>query len=135
MKSGSEASMAKQERTEKEIVVIYDGQCRFCIASLKWLQQKLDLTAHSFQEADLTSYGLTREQCSKEVFALADGETYSGAAAIAVLLHQRGNTWLATSLRTFPKLSSRGYRWVASHRNSLLIRIVTGVLERSNAKN
>jgi len=119
---------------ENGIIVIYDGQCRFCIASLKWLQQKLDLTSIAFQDADLSPYGLTREQCSKEVFALSDAKTYSGAEAIALLLSKRGNTSLARSLRIFPILSSRGYRWVASHRNSPLIRVITTVLERSNAK-
>ena len=116
------------------IVVIYDVQCRFCIASLKWLQQKLDLTAIAFQDAELSPYGLTREQCSKEVFALSDTKTYSGAEAIALLLSKRGNTSLARSLRILPALSSRSYAWVASHRNSLLIRLVTKVLERSTTK-
>lgn len=116
------------------IVVIFDGQCRFCIASLKWLQQKLDLTAIAFQDADLSPYGLTREQCSKEVFALSDAKTYSGAGAIALLLSKRGNTSLARSLRIFPALSNRGYSWIAARRNSLLIRIVTTLLERSTAK-
>jgi predicted DCC family thiol-disulfide oxidoreductase YuxK len=117
------------------IVIIYDGQCRFCIASLGWLQQKLSATAIPFQEASLEKYSLTLDQCSKEVFAIGGGRTYAGADAIAHLLKMRGNRLIARMITTFAPLSRFGYRWVASHRNSILIRIITKILERSNARN
>jgi predicted DCC family thiol-disulfide oxidoreductase YuxK len=114
------------------LVVIFDGQCRFCAASLAWLQKKLDITALPFQSTDVTQYGLTQEQCSKEVIATAHGVTYAGASAIAFLLHQRGNKIAAALINKSGRLGHMGYRWVASHRNSWLMRMVTRILEMAS---
>lgn len=116
------------------IIVIYDGECRLCRSSLKWLQQKMSVTALPFQSTDLNSYGLTREQCAAEVWAFCDERTYSGSAAIALLLNKRGNTFLSWLIVRSGRAGRFGYRWIASQRNSLAARIFTNILDRYNAK-
>jgi predicted DCC family thiol-disulfide oxidoreductase YuxK len=115
----------------KLITVIYDGQCRFCIVSLFWLQKRLQVNALAFQGADLATYGLTYGQCSKEVFALNDNQTYAGAEAVAFLLRRRGNIVVSKIIKRSGIFGRFGYRWIASHRNSLLARLMMVALERS----
>jgi predicted DCC family thiol-disulfide oxidoreductase YuxK len=52
-----------------EIIVLTDGQCRFCEASMAWVAKKVAVNPIAYQEADLSQYGLTYEQCSKAVHA------------------------------------------------------------------
>jgi predicted DCC family thiol-disulfide oxidoreductase YuxK len=115
----------------QEITLIYDGQCRFCKASLNWLQKRLQVKALAFQGADLETYGVSSAQCSKEVFAFCENQRFAGADAIAFLLERRGNKVAALLIKSSGSLGHFGYRWVASHRNSLLIRIATRILEKS----
>ncbi len=111
--------------------VIFDGECRFCIASLNWLRLKADINAHPFQHADLASFGLTRTECEKEVIAIINGTTYRGASAIAQLLALRGNGNLSHLITASGKLADTTYHWVATHRNSLVIKALTLILERA----
>jgi predicted DCC family thiol-disulfide oxidoreductase YuxK len=113
------------------ITVIYDGECRFCKASIKWLALKLDFVAHPFQSTDLAPFNLTRDECAKEVIAILDGTTVRGAAAVAALLRARGNRVLATTIAGSGFIGRASYRWVAAHRNSSLIKFVTNQLERA----
>jgi len=117
-----------------QIVVIFDGECSFCKSTLDWLQQKVKLSALPFQSTDLSPYGLTRQQCQVQVYAICENKTFSGAAAISFLLHERGNTFLSATIKLSGGLGRSGYRWVASHRRSLPIRVFKRVLDRSNAK-
>ena len=116
--------------SNSQITVIYDGECRFCQASINWLALKLDFAAHPFQSADLSSLQLTREECSKEVIGILDGTTFRGAAAVAALLHTRGNRLLATTISVSGFIGRCGYRWIASHRGSFLVKLLTKILER-----
>ena len=111
--------------------VIFDGECRFCLASLNWLRLNADINAHPFQQADLASFGLTRAECEKEVIAIIDGTTHRGAAAIAHLLALRGNGNLSRLISSSGKLGDASYHWVATHRNSLFIKALTVILERA----
>lgn len=120
--------------SKSEIVVIYDGECRFCNACLAWLEHKLTITAVAFQTGDLNSYGLTRAQCEVEVHAISGGEKYSGASAAAFLLHERGSVFLSAIVRGSGPLGRAAYRWVATHRNSTLVRLLTRWLERKSRK-
>ena len=115
----------------EQVVVIYDGQCRFCKASVDWLQKGLLVNAVAFQDGDLEKFGLTVEECSKEVFALHENQRFAGADAVAFLLNRRGNKVAAFLINSSGNLGRSGYRWVASHRNSWLIRIATRILEKS----
>jgi predicted DCC family thiol-disulfide oxidoreductase YuxK len=107
-----------------EIIVIFDGDCNLCKRSVAWLERELTITALPFQSSNLNLYGLTTEQCSKEVFAISEGKTYSGAAAVVFLLKKRGNSLASTLLHFSGPVGKFGYRWVASHRSSLLVRIL-----------
>jgi len=116
-----------------EPLVIYDGECRFCAASLAWVKEKVQIDSVPYQDADLAHFDLSRDQCEKSVFVITDGEQLSGAAAIGYLLRLRGHTFQAWLIQTSGPIGEFGYRWVASHRNSMIIRIATKCLERSVA--
>ena len=116
-----------------DIVLIYDGECEFCKESVKWLQRKLELTALAFQSADLARYNVTYEQCSKEVVAVRNGKIFGGAKAIAVLLRARGNRVLASLIAISGPLGRAGYKWVATHRQGLLVLLLVKILTRLNS--
>jgi predicted DCC family thiol-disulfide oxidoreductase YuxK len=110
------------------ITVIFDGDCEFCQQSITWIQRKLVVDAIAFQTADLQPFNLTKEQCAKQVYVVSDSITYAGADAIRYLLKKRGNKVGAILLGATGNLGRAGYRWVASHRNSWVIKVATRVL-------
>ena len=113
------------------ITVLTDGECRFCEATMEWVQKKLPVNPIAYQTADLSQYGLTYHQCSQAVHVVHAGKTYAGSDAIAYLLGRRGNWILGLIVRASGPLGRFGYKWVAGHRNSLLIRTATKLIERS----
>lgn len=117
----------------RDIVVIYDGECEFCKESVKWLQRKLELTALPFQRADLARYNVTYERCSNEVIAITGGRIFGGAKAIAVLIRARGNQVLASLIAISGPLGRAGYKWVATHRQGLLVLLLVKILTRLNS--
>ena len=114
-----------------EIIVLTDGECDFCEATVRWVQKKLVVDATPFQKADLTKYGLSYEECSKALHVVFAGKVYVGADAIAYLLGRRGNYVLGFIVRASGALGRFGYKWVAGHRDSWVIRLATNVIERS----
>ena len=116
------------------ITVIFDGDCEFCRQSVTWIQRKLVVKALAFQTADLEPFNLTKEQCAKQVYVITDSDVYLGADAIRYLLKKRGNRVSATLLGATGNVGRAGYRWVASHRNSLLIKLATRILTQLNRK-
>ena len=114
------------------ITVIFDGDCEFCQQSLKWIQQKLAVNAIAFQTADLQPFNLTKEQCARQLYVISDSVTYAGADAIRYLLNQRGNKVSAILLRSSGSVGRAGYRWVALHRSSWVIKVATRVLHLLN---
>jgi predicted DCC family thiol-disulfide oxidoreductase YuxK len=117
-----------------QIVVIYDGQCQFCQASIDWIKQKLVVDSMAFQEADLASYGLTSDQCSKAVHVVAADKVLVGTAAIAYLMNKRGNRALSLLITTSGPFGRVGYKWIAAHRNSLLVKVAHRLLNQSNSR-
>ena len=113
-----------------EIVVLYDGQCDLCKNSIHWLRKKIDLKALDFHSADLSQFGLTLEQCSREVFVITDQNRLSGAKAVAFLLKRRGNRVLSTFITLSGPIGRNSYKWVARNRSSLPIRILSRLLKR-----
>jgi predicted DCC family thiol-disulfide oxidoreductase YuxK len=111
-------------------IVIYDGECNFCLQSVNWVSKKLDISSISFQRADLAKYGLTLEECGQQVFVIDGDKKYSAIDAVIFLLKKRGNRLLSKSLKLIGPLSSWGYFWVASHRSSLLVRLLGRILSR-----
>jgi predicted DCC family thiol-disulfide oxidoreductase YuxK len=113
-----------------QITVIIDGRCVFCQQSVRWIQRKLEMTALPFQTSDLSSFNLTREQCAKQVYVIAEHLTalLGAAAAIAYLLKRRGN-WIQSRLITASgPIGRASYRWIASHRNSWPVKLATRIL-------
>lgn len=128
--------MSRHKRLFNNLInVIYDGQCRFCHACLSWLELELKITKLAYQEIDLTRFGLTKEQCSEQVHAEIAGEIFAGAEAVAKLVSARGNKKLASAIIRSGPLARIGYRWVASHRNSWIIKSTTKVLEMRSSRN
>ena len=119
---------------ENQIVVIYDGQCQFCQASIDWIIQRLVVDAKAFQEIDLSSYGLTFDQCSKSVHVVAEDTLFVGAAAIAFLMKKRGNRVLSLLITTSGIFGRWGYQWVSTHRNSFVVRLAHRLLNQSNSR-
>jgi predicted DCC family thiol-disulfide oxidoreductase YuxK len=119
---------------ENQIVVIYDGQCQFCQASIDWIEQKLVVDAKAFQDIDLASYGLTFDQCSKSVHVVVDGTIFVGAAAIAFLMKKRENRLLSLLITTSGILGRWGYQWVSNHRNSFVVKVAHRLLNQSNSR-
>ena len=78
-----------------EISVIYDGKCELCNNSINWLQKKIEITALDFHSADLSSFGLSLEQRSREVFVLAGTKQLTGSGAVAYFFNPRGNRVLS----------------------------------------
>jgi predicted DCC family thiol-disulfide oxidoreductase YuxK len=117
-----------------KITVIYDGECRFCKASVDWLSLKLDYFALPFQSLDFESFGLTREECLREVVAIDNGVIYRGAGAVTYLLGMRGNRMASWIVRESGGFGRRGYKWVAGHRNSFMVKVATKVLEKLSAR-
>ena len=88
----------------------------------------MEVQAFPFQSYDSDQHGLSKERCSKEVILIVNGEISGGADAIALLLKQRGNKLLSFVIKASGGLAHAGYRWIATHRNSLPIKLATKVL-------
>ena len=110
-------------------MVVYDGQCQLCKNSVSWVSKKLAMTAVDFHTADLARFGLSREQCAREVFVITGDNRYSGAQAVAFLLKARGNKVLPALITISGPLGRAGYRWVAGNRNSWPVKILSRLLK------
>jgi predicted DCC family thiol-disulfide oxidoreductase YuxK len=102
---------------------------------MAWVAKKVVVEAIAYQRADLDFYELTYEECSKAVHVLhsysGGRKVYVGSDAIAFLLGRRGNYILGFIVRASGPLGRFGYKWVAGHRNSWVIRLATRLIERS----
>jgi predicted DCC family thiol-disulfide oxidoreductase YuxK len=111
-------------------ILIYDGECNFCLQSVNWVSKKLDIRLLAFQSADLAKYGLTLKECSQQVFVIDGDKKYGAIDAVIFLLKKRGNKLLSKSLKLLGPLSRRGYFWVATHRSSRIVRLIGRILAR-----
>ncbi|MGB8649136.1 MAG: DCC1-like thiol-disulfide oxidoreductase family protein [Mycobacteriales bacterium] len=105
--------------------LVYDGDCAFCTSSVRWVT-RLHLGADvviPWQQADLASLGLTRQQCEDALQLVRDGRVSSGHEAVAQLLLGSALPWRPLgALLLLPPLSwlaARVYAWVAAHRSRL----------------
>ncbi len=127
-------SDVKPVKKNRDIVIIYDGECGFCKECVKWVLTRITATAIPFQSADLSHYGLTYERCSKEVVVVINGKVSGGAGAVAKLLRASGYKKLATLLKLSGPLGRKGYSWVAANRDSAIIRLAHFLLRNLNRK-
>jgi len=112
-----------------QLVVIFDGKCELCNNSINWLRKKIEFKALDFHSADLAQFGLTLEQCSREVFVVTGAQQLSGAAAVAYLLKRRGNRVLGGFVSLSGPIGRGGYKWVAGNRNSAVVRLLSRLLK------
>ena len=111
-------------------VVIYDGNCEFCFDCVQWVKRQAEIFALASQSIKPADYGVTREQCEKSVVVINGGQIYFGAAAVAFLLGKCGHWLGAWLLRVIGGVGEAGYRYVASHRSGLLVRILHWYVKR-----
>ena len=111
-------------------IVIYDGECKFCLQCINWVSKKLDISSIAFQSADLSQFGLTLEECRQQVFVIDDDKNYGAIDAVIFLLKKRGNKLLSNFLKFLGPLGRWGYFWVASNRQSLIVRLLGRILSR-----
>jgi predicted DCC family thiol-disulfide oxidoreductase YuxK len=107
-----------------QITVIYDGDCTLCKNSINWLSKKLIFTAIPFQSGDLASYGLTKSECEKQVYAISDSNKYGGVNAVIFLLNKRGNIISSALLKLSGPIGSLGYKKIAANRKSLIVKFL-----------
>jgi predicted DCC family thiol-disulfide oxidoreductase YuxK len=106
--------------------VLYDADCGFCkwllSALLRWDREgRLQPVGLQRPEADELLGGLTpAERMASWHLISPTGERMSGGAAVPPLLAllPAGGPPAALFAR-FPRLTERGYRWVADHRSQL----------------
>ena len=122
------------ENSKDRLIAIYDGECDFCCECIYWAQRRLEIRAIPFQSADLLKFGLSYERCSKEVVVVDKERVLGGSSAIIYLLSARKNHLLARLLGLSGPLAEIGYRWVANHRDSALIRLATRLLRQGRMK-
>ena len=102
------------------MIVIYDGECELCRNALAWLEKRTSVTALAYQLADLSIYQLTESQCADAVQLILPDRHLSGADAVAYLLRQTRWRALGSLISVCGPLGRHAYRWLASHRTSVL---------------
>jgi predicted DCC family thiol-disulfide oxidoreductase YuxK len=107
-------------------VVLYDADCGFC----KWLLGGLlrwdrggrlrPVALQAAEAAELLADLPSEERMASWHLVSPAGRRWSGGAALPPLLRllPRGRAPAAVVAR-FPRLTDRGYRWVAEHRTQL----------------
>ncbi|MEU0254069.1 DUF393 domain-containing protein [Streptomyces sp. NPDC006184] len=107
-------------------VLVYDGDCGFCTASLafaqKWIKPRCEVVAQ--QRAPLDELGVTPRRAAYEaLWVTPDGTVYGGAQAVARLLTSAGGAWRVPGalLRLPPVrwIAHGAYRLVAHNRHRL----------------
>jgi predicted DCC family thiol-disulfide oxidoreductase YuxK len=107
-----------------QITVIYDGDCILCKNSINWLGKGLTFTPITFQNGDLSRFGLTKAECEKQVYAISDDIKYGGVRAVIFLLNMRGNKISSFLLKLSGPIGSFGYKKIAANRSSLIVRLL-----------
>lgn len=128
-------------------MLVYDGDCRFCVSRARWLQRRAgkssrlsktsgtadgqanqasaeNSTAVAWQDLDLAEVGLTEDVVTREaVWIDAEGRQFAGHAAIAKSLIHIGGLWgVAGRLLRVPPISWVArlvYRVVAANRHRM----------------
>jgi predicted DCC family thiol-disulfide oxidoreductase YuxK len=108
---------------ERRWMILYDADCSFCAwllsALLRWDRAaRLQPIALQRSEADELLQALSpAEQMASWHLISPSGERRSGGAAVSPLLRVLPAGRIpAAAFARFPRLTDRGYRWVAEHR-------------------
>lgn len=122
-------------------IVFYDQDCGFCRWSLAKLLlldgarrlrpapiQSPEGAVHLAGMSDATRMGSWH-------LVVEDGTVHSGGAAVAPLLELlSGGSSPAAVFRRFPRLTNRGYQWVAGHRTALARPLSSRAVRRATAR-
>ncbi|HET8969985.1 MAG TPA: DCC1-like thiol-disulfide oxidoreductase family protein [Candidatus Nanopelagicales bacterium] len=122
-------------------LLVFDGDCAFCTASIDWLARTFPgaFDTVPYQRADLRSLGLTAQECHARLQWLTDpsrsadqeGTSRSGAPAVAAVLRTGGRRrggivgaaargiGAAASCPPLSWLAAAGYAVVAANRSRL----------------
>lgn len=124
--------------SERRWTVLYDADCGFCTwvvsALLRWDRAaRVRPIALQGSGADHLLQGLRpAERMASWHLISPTGERSSGGAAVPPLLRVLPAGRLpAAALARFPKLTDRGYRWVAEHRSQLSKCVPSGAKQRA----
>ena len=105
-------------------VFLYDGECRFCSSSARWLQRHAASTARvsAWQHADLAALGLSADDCAEAVLWVEDGRREAGPDAVAAYLRASSRNWRGycspAPASTWPTALSFSKRWACSRRST-----------------
>jgi predicted DCC family thiol-disulfide oxidoreductase YuxK len=118
--------MSPAEPQPPSHTIVYDGGCRFCRWSLGWVlrwdrHRRLRPLALDTEEANRLLAELDPDLRAASWHLVGpDGRVVSaGAAAPQLLRLLPAGRPAAAVLARFPRLTERGYRWVADHRGRL----------------
>lgn len=105
-------------------LLIFDGNCGFCRRSVRVMAERIHRhpVAAPWQSLDLSTYGLTEEECSKAVqYVDKRSRVHAGADAVAHVFIDAGLPWsVAGRLMCIPGIihvCRAAYRWVADNRS------------------
>jgi predicted DCC family thiol-disulfide oxidoreductase YuxK len=131
-------TLAHGEPPSRPWLVLYDADCGFCKSMLAGLLRwdrdaRLRPIALQRAEADALLADLVpEERMASWQLISPDGERSSSGAALPPLLRLLpGGRVPAALFARFPKLTERGYQWVADHRSRLSKLVPTNVKERA----
>lgn len=107
-------------------LLVYDGDCGFCMASVRWGQRRIRRmpAVAPYQALDLEALGLTTEACATAVqYVAADGRVFAAHDAVAAMLRAAGAGWRVLGvLMCVPGVhwvAGVAYRWIARNRHRL----------------
>ncbi|TWT30898.1 thiol-disulfide oxidoreductase DCC family protein [Blastopirellula retiformator] len=104
----TERPLASPSQAPGRDVLIYDGHCRFCTASVRWvdfLGGKGRLSYLSLHDSKVADYAadLSYDQLMEEMLVVEpDGTRHGGAAAFRYLTRKLPPLWLAAPLLHIP---------------------------------
>jgi predicted DCC family thiol-disulfide oxidoreductase YuxK len=126
---------------ERRWAVLYDADCGFCTwllsALLRWDRRaRLRPIALKRPEADHLLRTLTpAERMASWHLISPSGERHSAGAALPPLLRVLpGGRLPAAALARLPRLTDRGYRWVADHRSQLSSWVPSSAKQRARQR-
>ena len=118
-------------------MLVYDGDCRFCVRRARWFRKKIPKVSQSnvstvaWQDLNLGEVGLAEDVVAREaVWVDEDGKQFTGHAAVAKSLIHIGGLWgVAGRLMRVPPISWVArlvYRVVAANRHRISRRMPSG---------
>jgi predicted DCC family thiol-disulfide oxidoreductase YuxK len=108
-----------------EGLLVYDGDCGFCVRSLGWLRRLGGRCAAApWQALDLAALDLTVEDVTEAAWYVEGERRWRGHEAVGRALESSTHRWArqlgrAVRSRALRPLAASAYSWVARHRGRL----------------